>query len=127
MAAHRGRYGVHRNQRQPPIALDNDQFAAVNRRLKRGDEAAFGEMLLQMGCQVVAAAKGEIGDAAAGVAGNPQCRRIIAVQHGDASARDRFGDDRLHRRQILDRIDVLQPEVIVRDVEDAAHVATIEP
>ncbi len=60
------------------------------------------------------------------MASDPQGHGIIAIQDGDASARNGFRNDRLHSGQILNRIDVIEPEMVTSDIEHATDVAPIE-
>ena len=47
---------------------------------------------------------------------------VVGIEDGETVARHRFHDDPLHGGQLLDRMDLLQPEVVARHVEDHGDV-----
>ncbi len=49
LAPQRRRDRIDGDQRQSPIAIEDDQFAARHGGLEDGDDAAFGDVLLQAG------------------------------------------------------------------------------
>ncbi len=107
LAPQRRRDRIDGDQRQSPIAIEDDQFAARRGGLEDGDDAAFGDVLLQVGRQIASATEGEESDPSACVPGDSQGLRIVAVEHRKAAPRYRFGDDGFHRGQIFQGVDVL--------------------
>ncbi len=83
-------------------------------------------MFLQVWRQVGAAAQGEVGDAPTGVARQPQGLRVVPVQHAETTPGDGLGDHRLHRPQIVEGVDALDAQMVVRDVQHATDVAPVE-
>ena len=67
----------------------------------------------------------EVDDAAAALPRHPRDERIVGVEHGRARARHRLDEHGLDVRQLADRLDAAQTEVVAGDVGHDRDVVAV--
>ena len=89
-------------------------------------QSATLEMRLDRCQRVRYRSAGEPDDPSAGAACHPHGERVGSVENAGAALLDVAGNDRFDARQVGERLDALEAEMVGRDIKDCPHVARVE-